>query len=149
MTDIDLEELKRLLDAATAGPWSARHVSGSNFAVQQFDIRGMLGDRPHVYPIFNRDISAIDGQTVCVSPADAALIALTPTLARRVLELAAEVERMARLEAAACVRLAQYNAHLQAVEAKLREIALTVEQTATIDHTHCVPALKRVREIIG
>lgn len=64
----------------TKGPWTLKHVSGSNFANQRFEIRGMFGDRPAAYPIFNMDTSALAGATVCCSPGDAALIAAAPEL---------------------------------------------------------------------
>lgn len=64
----------------TPGPWTLKHVSGSNFENQRFEIRGMFGDRPATYPIFNKDTSALDGATVCCSPSDARLIAAAPEL---------------------------------------------------------------------
>lgn len=64
----------------TKGPWTLKHVNGSNFANQRFEIRGMLGERPGGLPIFNKDTSAIDGTTICCSPADAALITAAPEL---------------------------------------------------------------------
>lgn len=64
----------------TPGPWTLTHVQGSNFAVQEFSIRGMFGEKPNVYPIFNRDTSAIDGETIYTSPANARLIAAAPEL---------------------------------------------------------------------
>lgn len=65
----------------TRGPWTLKHVQGNNFAVQEFEIRGMFGDSPGVAPIFNKDISAIDGTTFCASPQDAKLIAASPDMA--------------------------------------------------------------------
>lgn len=64
----------------TPGPWTAKHIAGSNFAVQEFSIRGAFDETPHVYPIFNKDRSAIDGTTVFCSPEDARLIAAAPEL---------------------------------------------------------------------
>lgn len=64
----------------TKGPWTATHISGNNFAVQEFNIRGMFGPSPNVSPIFNRDTSAIDGVHVFVSPEDGRLIAAAPDL---------------------------------------------------------------------
>lgn len=64
----------------TPGPWTLKHVSGSNFANQRFEIRGMFGDRPATYPIFNKDTSALDGATVCCSPSDARLMTSAPCL---------------------------------------------------------------------
>jgi hypothetical protein len=61
-------------DAHTATPWTLTHIEGTNFAIQEFDIRGMFGDSPNVYPIFQKDRSAIDGTYVCLHPADAAFI---------------------------------------------------------------------------
>ena len=61
----------------TPGPWVLKHISGSNFAVQRFEIRSGSG-MPH--PIFNKDTSAIDGTSVCMSPQDAKLIAAAPDL---------------------------------------------------------------------
>jgi len=61
-------------DAHTPTPWTLTHIEGTNFAVQEFDIRGMFGDSPNVYPIFQKDRSAIDGTYVCLHPADAAFI---------------------------------------------------------------------------
>jgi hypothetical protein len=58
----------------TATPWTLTHIGGSNFAVQEFEIRGMFGDKPNVRPIFNKDRSAIDGATIFCSPEDAAFI---------------------------------------------------------------------------
>jgi len=55
-------------------PWVAKHISGNNFAVQEFDIRGRFFGKDGVHPIFNKDKSAIDGTHVFVSPEDAALI---------------------------------------------------------------------------
>lgn len=58
----------------TATPWVLRHVSGSNFANQEFEIRGMLGKYENKAVIFNKDRFAIDGATVCMRPEDAAFI---------------------------------------------------------------------------
>ena len=68
------------MGSPTAGPWTLTHVNGSNFAVQEFEIRGMLGDKPNVYPIFQKDRSAINGATVYVSPENARLIAAAPEM---------------------------------------------------------------------
>lgn len=54
------------------------HVAGQNFAVQQFRIRGMLGDSPNVYPIFNKNRGALDGADIFCSPENARLIAAAP-----------------------------------------------------------------------
>lgn len=80
------------MSAFTPGPWSAKHIAGNNFAVQCFDIRGMFGDKPHVYPIFNRDESAIDGGYVYTSPANARLIAAAPELYEALRQLASNAE---------------------------------------------------------
>jgi hypothetical protein len=64
----------------TDGPWTLTHKSGNNFAVQEFDLRGMFGDAPNVYPIFNRSNFGIEGTTVHMHPADARLIAAAPDL---------------------------------------------------------------------
>lgn len=64
----------------TPGPWTVTHVAGSNFAVQEFKIRGMFGPTPDTYPIFNKDCFAIDGGSVFCSPQDARLIAAAPDL---------------------------------------------------------------------
>lgn len=64
----------------TRGPWTLTHKRGSNFAVQEWEIRGMFADRPNISPIFNRNISAIEGTTFCASPEDARLIAAAPEL---------------------------------------------------------------------
>lgn len=61
----------------TPGPWALKHISGSNFAVQRFEVRSGSG-MPH--PIFSKDTSAIDGTSVCMSPQDANLIAAAPDL---------------------------------------------------------------------
>ncbi len=58
----------------TPGPWSLKHVGGSNFAVQQFDIRA------GGFPVFNKSARAIDGGLIYVSPGDASLIAAAPEL---------------------------------------------------------------------
>lgn len=64
----------------TKGPWTLTHISGSNFAVQEFGIRGMFGTKPNVYPIFNRNSAAIDGASVHCSPANAHLMSAAPDL---------------------------------------------------------------------
>jgi hypothetical protein len=64
----------------TPGPWTLKHISGSNFAVQQFEIRGVFAGNPHVNPIFNKNTSAIDGTTIFVSPEDAYLISAAPEM---------------------------------------------------------------------
>jgi hypothetical protein len=64
----------------TPGPWTLTHVGGSNFAVQTFEVRGMFGDKPNVYPIFNRNSSSIDGGVIHTSPENACLIAAAPDL---------------------------------------------------------------------
>lgn len=74
----------------TPGPWVLKHVSGSNFAVQRFEIRSGSGI-PH--PIFNKDTSAIDGSTVCISPHDANLIAAAPDLLEALESLLADESR--------------------------------------------------------
>ncbi|OOH81324.1 hypothetical protein BOW65_09590 [Pseudomonas koreensis] len=61
----------------TPGPWVAKHLSGSNFAVQRFEIRSGAG---LPMPIFQKDTSAIDCASVCLSPHDANLIAAAPEL---------------------------------------------------------------------
>jgi hypothetical protein len=58
----------------TVTPWTLNHIGGSNFAVQEFEIRGMFGDKPNVHPIFNKDRSAIDGATIFCRQEDAAFI---------------------------------------------------------------------------
>ena len=75
--------------AHTPGPWTLTHVSGSNFAVQEFMVRGMFAGEPNVYPIFNRDASAVNGSSVFVSPENAALIAAAPNLLATLEELVA------------------------------------------------------------
>jgi hypothetical protein len=62
----------------TPGPWTLKHVQGSNFAVQEFDIRGVFAGHAGVAPIFNRSRHAIDGATIYTSPEDARLIATAP-----------------------------------------------------------------------
>lgn len=48
----------------TPGPWVLKHISGSNFAVQRFEIRSGAG---LPIPVFNKDTSAIDcAQFVCL-----------------------------------------------------------------------------------
>lgn len=69
-----------MADKHTPGPWVLKHISGSNFACQRFEIRGMFGGKPGVAPIFNRDLSSIDGVNICCSPHDARLIAAAPEL---------------------------------------------------------------------
>lgn len=64
----------------TPGPWTAKHVGGSNFAVQEFEIRGSLSAGKCVYPIFNQRRGEVLGSTVFVSPQDARLIAAAPDL---------------------------------------------------------------------
>lgn len=75
------------LGAWTPGPWTLTHVAGINFATQRFELRGMFGDTPNVYPIFNKGTSAIDGTTFCASPEDARLISLAPEMAEALREL--------------------------------------------------------------
>lgn len=75
------------MSSHTPGPWTLTHIQGSNFAVQEFKIRGMFGNTPNVYPIFNRDSSAIDGATVHCSPEDARLIAAAPELLEALIDL--------------------------------------------------------------
>lgn len=79
----------------TPGPWALKHVSGSNFAVQRFEIRGMFGSKPGILPVFNKDTTAIDGTTICCSPQDAALITAAPDL----LDAAEKVIQMNRQHA--------------------------------------------------
>lgn len=64
----------------TPGPWTLTHRGGSNFAVQTFEIRGMFGESPNIYPIFNKNTSGIDGALVHISPENARLIAAAPEL---------------------------------------------------------------------
>jgi hypothetical protein len=64
----------------TRGPWTLTHRSGSNFAVQEFEIRGMFMDSPNVNPIFNKSCAAIDGTTIFVCPEDALLLTAAPDL---------------------------------------------------------------------
>lgn len=66
----------------TPGPWTARHIQGSNFAVQEFDIRA------GTYSIFQKDTSAIDGCTVYCSPENAALIAAAPDMLEALKQIA-------------------------------------------------------------
>jgi len=58
----------------TRTPWTLTHINGNNFAVQEFEIRGMFGVSPNVSPIFNKDRHAIDGAHIFISPEDAAHI---------------------------------------------------------------------------
>src|SRR5262249_46777947 len=71
----------------TKGPWTLTHISGDNFAVQEFEIRGVFFGKPNVSSIFNKNTSAIDGRSVFCSPQDARLINAAPALL-------AEVERL-------------------------------------------------------
>lgn len=80
------------MNTHTPGPWVLKHISGSNFAVQRFEIRSGSG-MPH--PIFNKDTSAIDGTTVCMSPQDANLIAAAPDLLTALEELFADYKQLA------------------------------------------------------
>lgn len=64
----------------TPGPWTLTHIRGNNFAIQEFEIRGVLFGNPGKNPIFNKDTSAIDGAHIFVSPEDARLIAAAPEL---------------------------------------------------------------------
>ena len=64
----------------TPGPWTLTHKQGSNFAVQEFEIRGMFDDKPNIMPVFNKNQFAIDGARIYVSPEDARLIAAAPDL---------------------------------------------------------------------
>jgi len=74
----------------TKGPWTLTHISGSNFAVQTFEIRGSFGGEPNVYPIFNKNTSAIDGGLIHASPENARLIAAAPDLLEALQEQLAE-----------------------------------------------------------
>ncbi|WDG79181.1 hypothetical protein PUP68_11860 [Pseudomonas chlororaphis] len=91
----------------TPGPWVAKHISGSNFAVQRFEIRSGAGLPT---PIFNKDTSAIDCTTACLSPHDANLIAAAPEL----LESLSNLVGLARLGAA---HLGKYHAALADADA--------------------------------
>lgn len=77
-------------ESHTAGPWTLTHKRGNNFAVQEWEIRGMFGDKPNISPIFNVDIFAIHGTTFCASPQDARLIAAAPDLLALAKKLASE-----------------------------------------------------------
>lgn len=94
MADIDLEELKRLLDAATPGPWKAYHAKLrpqlSDTTVDE--VQDAEGDAVVFWSGF--DSARGQSETKKRRRTNARLIALTPTLGRRVLELAAEVERL-------------------------------------------------------
>jgi hypothetical protein len=82
------------LPQATPGPWTRTHVRGSNFAVQAFEFCGVfLGDE-NVYPIFQRDTTAIDGSPVFTSPGNAQLIEAAPDLADEVVRQRAEIARL-------------------------------------------------------
>jgi len=59
----------------TRGPWILKHVSGNNFAVQEWEIRS-----EGAYPIFSRSNLAIDGTTIHCSPQDARLIVAAPDM---------------------------------------------------------------------
>ncbi|AZD07529.1 hypothetical protein C4K26_2126 [Pseudomonas chlororaphis] len=74
----------------TPGPWVAKHISGSNFAIQRFEFRSAAGLPT---PIFNKDTSAIDCTTACVSPHDAKLIAAAPELLEALLSIVENEER--------------------------------------------------------
>jgi len=76
--------MKHLVFASS--PWTLTHVSGSNFASQEFELRGMFGSTPNVYPIFHKSTEAIDGATICVSPKHAHLIAAAPELLEKLSE---------------------------------------------------------------
>lgn len=91
----------------TPGPWVAKHLSGSNFAVQRFEIRSGAG---LPMPIFQKDTSAIDCASVCLSTHDANLIAAAPEL----LESLSNLVSLARLGAA---NLGNYHAALANAEA--------------------------------
>lgn len=77
----------------TPGPWSLKHVSGSNFAVQRFEIRGVFLGHEGKAVVFNKDTSAIDGTTVCCSPGDARLIAAAPELLEALQDLLQVMEQ--------------------------------------------------------
>ena len=64
----------------TPGPWTLITHSGENVLIGAFEIRGMFGDKPGIYPIFQQSRSAIDGATVYLHLADALLIATAPDL---------------------------------------------------------------------
>ena len=74
----------------TQDRWTLRHVSGSNVHVQEFEIRGMFGDKPCVTPIFNLSNFGVKGTTIHVSPRHARLIAAAPELLAMVRRYASE-----------------------------------------------------------
>src|SRR5690606_22897853 len=92
----------------TPGPWTLKHVGGSNFAVQRFEIRGVGLGRTNIAPIFNKDTSAIDGTTICCSPQDALLISSAPELLQELIEIAEYPENdtieMRRIARAAVIK---------------------------------------------
>lgn len=104
----------------TSGPWTLTHISGSNFAVQRFEVRGMLGDSPNVYPIFNRDCSAIDGGSVCMSPENARLISAAPCLHAALAALFADYKQLADSGDAGNWKLEEQDVGKQALAALAR-----------------------------
>lgn len=137
MADIDLEELKRLLDAATPGPWKAYHAKLrpqlSDTTVDE--VQDAEGDAVVFWSGF--DSARGQSETKKRRRTNARLIALTPTLARRVLELAAEVERLRGSAVEANIdrhysRQEQVE-RAEAAEAKLREIAIHSEAAIADD----------------
>jgi hypothetical protein len=72
------------------GPWTLKHIGGTNFAVQEFDVRGKFGSKEGIYPIFNKGRDEIYGTTIFTSPEDARLIAAAPDL----LEALVAVEKL-------------------------------------------------------
>lgn len=60
--------------AHTPTPWTLTDLSGSGVLIGEFEIRGMFGDKPNVYPIFQKSRNAIHGASIYLHPDDAQYI---------------------------------------------------------------------------
>ncbi|MDB6178974.1 hypothetical protein PAF17_15895 [Paracoccus sp. Z330] len=116
---MNVDELQKLLDAATPGEWKARKKNSDEDPIYGFDWYH-YSDQHGVVGYWTGHKDNHKEERWCLSEADARLIALAPSLARQVIEQQDEIERLrgeyAKLEAI-------YSTACQIAAAEIKEAA--------------------------
>jgi hypothetical protein len=98
MGDINPNEVRRLLEAATPGPWHMEHASKAPRGEEWGEVVACLHPAGGAgRPVPGMRLTWSRRSVGVVAEHNAALIAAAPTIARAYLDLHAEVERLSRV----------------------------------------------------